>query len=54
MNLLWEDKKHFLDIDFIENLDVLRKKWLIIANRISDEILDVENKIYSRDLFSKD
>ncbi len=53
--LMGEDKKHFLDIDFIENLDVFKKKSdLIIANRISDEILDVKNKIYSRDLFSKD
>jgi UDPglucose 6-dehydrogenase len=27
---------------------------VIIANRISDDLIDVENKVYSRDIFGKD
>jgi UDPglucose 6-dehydrogenase len=27
---------------------------VIVANRLSDDILDVKNKIYTRDLFGKD
>ena len=29
-------------------------KDLIVANRLSDDIRDVENKVYTRDLFNSD
>ena len=27
---------------------------IIIANRITDELMDIENKVYSRDIFNSD
>ena len=37
------------------NLNEFKKKSdVIVANRISDDILDVKNKVYTRDLFSRD
>jgi UDPglucose 6-dehydrogenase len=47
--------KEFLNFQVVNQLEVF-KKWsdIIIANRLSDEILDVKDKIFSRDIFGFD
>lgn len=50
-----EDMKNFQNVEFINNLDTFKKHSdLIIANRVTEEISDVVDRIYTRDLFSKD
>ena len=50
-----EGMNNFKNVEFINDLDAFKKNSdLIIANRVTDEISDVENKIYTRDLYSKD
>ena len=46
---------NFFNSEVITNLEDFKKKSeIIIANRITDEISDVVNKVYSRDLFNND
>lgn len=48
-------EKEFFDSKVISSLDEFKKASdIIIANRISDELKDVMDKIYSRDLYSRD
>lgn len=48
------DSEKFLDYDVISDLNYFKKTSdLIIANRNSDEIKDVEDKCFSRDLFGE-
>ena len=50
---LKDDEFHFSKI--IHNLnDFKNQADIIIANRLSDDLNDVKEKIYTRDLFSKD
>ena len=50
---LLEDQLHGSKV--IKDLSLFKKNSdLIIANRMSDEILDVNDKVYSRDLFNSD
>jgi UDPglucose 6-dehydrogenase len=47
--------KSFYNSKVIKNLDDFKKiSDVIIANRMSDEILDVKDKIYTRDIFNHD
>ena len=39
----------------VNDIDQFKKESdVIVANRITDDIRDVANKVYSRDLFGKD
>jgi UDPglucose 6-dehydrogenase len=45
----------FFNSKVINDLDQFKRiADVIIANRVTDDILDVENKVFSRDLFGKD
>ena len=44
-----------LDCQILDKLEEFKKlSDIIVANRISDELDDVKEKVYSRDLFNKD
>ena len=46
------DKKEFENITVIKNLEEFKSKSeLIIANRISEDLKDVSEKVFSRDIF---
>jgi len=49
------DEDEFFHSKVIKNLDVFKKMSdIIVANRIADDILDVEEKVYTRDIFGRD
>jgi len=49
------DTSHFYNSTVVKELNEFKKRCdVIIANRMSDELLDVKNKIYTRDLFGQD
>lgn len=48
-------ESHFFNSKVITNLDEFKEKAdIIITNRISKELEDIKEKIYTRDLFSRD
>ena len=49
------EEDEFFHSKVLKDLAVFKKMSdVIIANRISDDLIDVENKVYSRDIFGKD
>jgi UDPglucose 6-dehydrogenase len=49
------DADHFYSSRVIKDLDEFKKvSDVIVANRISDEIKDVVDKVYTRDLYCRD
>lgn len=44
----------FEGMKLIRDLDEFKKSDLIIANRVEDDLKDVKNKLYTRDLFERD
>ena len=49
------DAEHFYNSRVIKDLDEFKKiSDIIVANRISDEIRDVMDKVYTRDLYQRD
>lgn len=46
------DSEHFNNLKVIKSLSEFKKvSCIILANRMADELLDVTNKVYTRDLF---
>lgn len=49
------EENHFYNSEVITDLDSFKAKSdVIVANRLVDEILDVQNKVFTRDLFGGD
>ena len=49
------EEDEFFHSKVLKDLSTFKKMSdVIIANRISDDLIDVENKVYSRDIFGKD
>ena len=49
------DEKEFLGYEVIKDFEEFKSESsIILANRIEKEILDVKNKVYTRDLFTRD
>ncbi len=49
------DDQHFYDYDVINDLELFKNQaGIIVANRWSDELSDVVDKVYTRDLYSRD
>ena len=49
------DEEEFFHSKVIKNLDVFKEiSDVIVANRLSSDLIDVENKVYTRDLFNSD
>lgn len=49
------DLKYFLGCDVENDLDVFKNKCeLVITNRITEEILDIKSKIFTRDIYGTD
>ncbi len=49
------DAEEFYNSRVIKDFDEFKKiSDVIVANRLSDEIRDVQDKVYTRDLFSRD
>lgn len=49
------NQKYYLDSEVLNNFEEFKEKCdIIVANRTSDELKDVEYKLYTRDIFSKD
>ena len=47
--------KMFCDNEIVNNLEEFKaQSQVIIANRMSDELLDVKEKIYTRDIYGRD
>ncbi|HFU75251.1 MAG TPA: UDP-glucose 6-dehydrogenase, partial [Arcobacter sp.] len=49
------DEDEFFNSKVIKDLDEFKKiSDVIVANRLSDDIRDVEDKVYTRDIFESD
>ena len=49
------DDSYYDGYEICNNLEIFKAKSdLVLANRISDEIVDINNKIFSRDVYGKD
>lgn len=44
----------FYGLKIVNDLEEFKKSDLIVANRIDEKIVDVKNKVYTRDIYNKD
>ena len=50
-----EDGSSFYSNEVVNSLEEFKKRSdVIIANRMSDELCDVEGKVYTRDIYKRD
>lgn len=47
-------ESEFYGLKIVNDLEEFKKSDLIVANRIDEKIVDVRNKIYTRDIYNKD
>ena len=49
------DEATFFNSEVVDDLDIFKSRSdVIVANRLSDDILDVKDKVYTRDIYSSD
>lgn len=48
------DGDRFLGMELTKDLDEFKKVDLILANRVEDDLSDVKDKVYTRDIFKRD
>lgn len=49
------EETHFYNSEVITDLDTFKKRCdIIVANRLVDEIADVTDKVFTRDMFGND
>ena len=49
------NEPQFFNLPVISNFDTFKvESDVIIANRLTEELVDVINKVYTRDIFSRD
>ena len=48
-------EEHFFNSEIVNDLVAFKERsCVIVANRYADELLDVRERVYTRDLFGKD
>ena len=48
------DEDYFEGLRVVNDLAEFKKSDIIVANRLDQELLDVKEKVYTRDIFNKD
>ena len=46
--------ENFEGLEVVNNIEEFKKSDIVVANRLENELKDIENKVYTRDIFNKD